>query len=163
MELNRRMIFLVIRKLKKEIGECPALPVRRWFTRDFFVPGGNFEMKRNVWSMFKPFRIVCTLMFYSCTDRHLEVVQFCSTQRGCWQPAIAGTQYTEYPKKRNNPLDIHWISQQFHVSKRWPMDIYKISFATWDEDSGSTPTPNKTKAGSTKFDKKVTWRNLRWH
>ena len=36
------------------------------------------------------------------------------------------------PKKHKSPLDIQWISLWYHVSKRWPMDVYRISCATWE-------------------------------
>ena len=34
--------------------------------------------------------------------------------------------------KQDRPINIHWISLEYHTFKRWPIDIYRISCASWD-------------------------------
>ena len=36
------------------------------------------------------------------------------------------------PRKHIRPIDVHWISLGYHTFKRWPLDIYRISRASWD-------------------------------
>ena len=38
---------------------------------------------------------------------------------------------TSITSQHNRPLDVHWISLRYHTFKRWPIDVYRISSASW--------------------------------